>query len=66
MRRIEAAGPYATPYCDRTARAGDVTLADLVAAVIDAADDARIVTTVVVAMLESGAIRLRRSEACEP
>jgi hypothetical protein len=38
----------------------DVTLADLIAAVIDVTDDEREVTAVVLQMLQSGSIRLRR------
>lgn len=38
----------------------DVTLADLISAVIDVTDDEREVTAVVLQMLQSGSIRLRR------
>jgi hypothetical protein len=38
----------------------DVTLADLIAAVIDVTDNEREVTAVVLQMLQSGSIRLRR------
>lgn len=38
----------------------DVTLADLISAVIDVTDDEREVTAVVLQMLQSGSVRLRR------
>ncbi|HSJ98816.1 MAG TPA: hypothetical protein VLC53_17200 [Myxococcota bacterium] len=40
--------------------ADDLTLAELVAAVIDVADDERQVAPVVLAMLRRGTVRLRR------
>jgi hypothetical protein len=40
----------------------DVTLADLIAAVIDVTDNEREVTAVVLQMLQSGSIRLRRCD----
>lgn len=51
---------YETPRFQVVGRAADVTLADLIATVIDVADDEREVTAVVLQMLQSGSIRLCR------
>ena len=49
-----------TPHFEVEGCAHDVTLADLISVVMDVADDEREVTAVVLQMLQSGSIRLRR------
>ena len=51
---------HETPLFEVEGMQHDVTLADLISAVIEVADDEREVTAVVLQMLQSGAVRLRR------
>ena len=51
---------YGNPRFRVDGRAEDVTLADLIAVVMDVADNEREVTAVVLQMLQSGSIRLCR------
>lgn len=46
--------------------AGDLTLGELVAAVLDEVDDEREVTPIVAAMLDRGSVRLRRRALLAP
>lgn len=49
-----------TPHFEVEGCKHDVTLAELISTVMDVADDEREVTAVVLQMLQSGSIRLRR------
>jgi hypothetical protein len=49
-----------TPVFEVEGMMRDVTLADLISAVIEVTDDEREVTAVVLQMLQSGSVRLRR------
>ena len=54
---------HETPVFEVEGMHRDVTLADLISAVIEVADDEREVTAVVLQMLQSGSVRLRRRRA---
>jgi hypothetical protein len=51
---------HETPIFEVEGMQRDVTLADLITAVLEVADDEREVTAVVLQMLQSGSVRLRR------
>jgi hypothetical protein len=51
---------HETPLFEVEGMQRHVTLADLISAVIEVADDEREVTAVVLQMLQSGSVRLRR------